>query len=138
MRVTTKKSAPVRVHLTGSVGIPPRCVYMKQILTAGLTFSNGFFYYFLRGLSELYRPRKLAAIPGNLPVLLIAGGDDPVGSYGKNVIRLEELYKGLGMTDVKCKLYPGARHELLNEINRDEVMADVLAWMEQRLGCKIC
>ena len=99
----------------------------------GPIFSTGFFYYFLRGLCELYRPRKLARIPKTLPVFLIAGGSDPVGSYGKKVVRLEDLYHDLKLSDVRCKLYPEARHELLHETNRTEVMDDILAWMEQRL-----
>ncbi|MNP62228.1 hypothetical protein D3C76_1574860 [compost metagenome] len=62
---------------------------------------------------------------------LFAGDQDPVGSYGKGVTRLHQIYLDLGISDVECRLYPGGRHEMLNEINRDEVTADLLDWLER-------
>ena len=64
---------------------------------------------------------------------MIVGGDDPVGSYGKTTGKLYEIYKKNGMSDVEYKVYPGGRHELLNEINKEEVMNDVLAWIDARM-----
>ncbi len=68
-------------------------------------------------------------VPKDLPILLISGEEDPVGNYGSGV---REVAKGLtdaGCTRVSVKLYPGCRHEVLNETNRKDVMEDVLAWI---------
>lgn len=93
---------------------------------------NGFYVDMLSGLCYIHRKRNLAAILKSLPVFLIAGTDDPVGDYGKSVRSLYECYQKLPLADVTLKLYEGAKHELLNEINRDEVMNDVLEWMNGR------
>lgn len=61
--------------------------------------------------------------------MLIAGDRDPVGQYGKGIRRLAEMYRELGIREVECILYPEARHELLNEKNRDEVTSDCLSWL---------
>ena len=68
-------------------------------------------------------------VPADLPVLLISGGEDPVGDYGQGVRTVAEKLKETGHTDVTLKLYPECRHEVLNELNREEVMADILEWM---------
>jgi alpha-beta hydrolase superfamily lysophospholipase len=57
---------------------------------------------------------------------------DPVGGMGKGVTRLAQLYRRHGMTDVSLKLYEGARHELLNEINKDQVIDDILRWLNKK------
>ncbi len=70
-----------------------------------------------------------AALDKDLPVLLVSGTDDPVGAFGKGV---KEVYDKLIATDhnAKIKLYEGARHEILNDHSRDEVVADLLAFIE--------
>ena len=75
-----------------------------------------------------------ANYPKELPTLVISGDADPVGDYGKGP---DYVYKQLmvsGVSDVSLKLYEGARHELFNETNRDEVFADILAWIESTVG----
>ena len=69
-----------------------------------------------------------------LPVLFIAGGDDPVGSYGKGVRQAAAAFQKAGMQDVTCKIYPLGRHEILNEINKQEVYADVSSWFQKKLN----
>ena len=64
----------------------------------------------------------------NLPMLLISGAMDPVGNYGKGIRMIEKQLLRAGVSDLTVWIYPGARHELLNETNRDEVMRDVLSW----------
>jgi alpha-beta hydrolase superfamily lysophospholipase len=66
-----------------------------------------------------------------LPILVISGEQDPVCNYGKEVNRLLSLYHKWGYTRVTGKLYPECRHELLQELNADEIMKDILAWMKQ-------
>ena len=62
------------------------------------------------------------------PVLIVSGAEDPVGEYGKGVTAVYELLKAQGV-DVKMKLYPGCRHEILNDTSRDEVISDILAFI---------
>ncbi|MDZ4827116.1 MAG: alpha/beta fold hydrolase [Actinomycetota bacterium] len=71
-------------------------------------------------------------IPTTLPVFIFNGADDPVGGEAGGR-RLFEHYQALGLTDVSFRAYPGARHELFNETNRDEVVADVLEWLSGHL-----
>jgi len=99
----------------------------------GFTCSTGFYYYFTDGLINLYRNDKLAQIPKTLPIYIISGQEDPVGQYGKRVKELYDIYKALGLSDLNIKLYQGSRHELLNELNRDEVTEDILKWINERV-----
>ena len=66
-----------------------------------------------------------------LPVLLVSGDDDPVGAFGKGVTKVYERLVSTGH-NAKIKLYAGARHEILNDFCRDEVVADLLAFIEER------
>lgn len=72
---------------------------------------------------------RLRLLPRSLPVLLIAGGDDPVCRGEQGPRTLERLYREAGLQDVEVRIYPGARHELLNETCRDEVTAELLQWL---------
>ena len=65
------------------------------------------------------------------PILLVSGDEDPVGAYGKGVRQVYEMLQQAGAPDVQLKLYPGARHEVLNETNRAQVYEDILAWCER-------
>jgi alpha-beta hydrolase superfamily lysophospholipase len=99
----------------------------------GTVFTAGFYYYFLKGLSKLYIKERLAQIPVDLPIFIIAGDQDPVGNYGNAVKELYDIYKKSGMEDIKLKLYMYARHEILNEVNRDEVYSDVVNWLQDKV-----
>lgn len=72
-------------------------------------------------------------IPKELPVLLAAGSDDPVGKCGKGVRKIYERYKKAGIGDVTLRLYAGDRHELLNETDRQQVYVDLYEWMKKRI-----
>lgn len=72
-------------------------------------------------------------IPHGLPVLLIAGGADPVGSYGAGVRKVADLLQKAGVQDVTCQIWEDGRHEMHNELNRDEVFRYVLDWVEKRI-----
>ena len=69
----------------------------------------------------------------NLPVLFIAGEDDPVGNYGKGVRKTAEEFQKAGMKDVTCNLFPKGRHEILNETNRREVFDFTADWLKKKL-----
>ncbi|WP_299038255.1 alpha/beta fold hydrolase [uncultured Pseudokineococcus sp.] len=78
-------------------------------------------------------PRALAGIRPDLPLLVVSGDQDPVGGPGGElVVRLVERYRAAGLRDVTLALLPGARHEVLNETNRDEVTQLVVTWLEER------
>lgn len=98
----------------------------------GVLFTCGFFYDFIKGLEEIEDKNNLNKVPVNLPIYIISGDKDPVGKNGKGVLRLRDRYKNLGVKNVSCKLYEGGRHEMLNEINKNEVMNDIISWLEER------
>lgn len=102
----------------------PRC---------GFLVSTTLWVDLLDGLAEVARPERQARIPKDLPVYVFAGGDDPVSQKTRELVQLFSAYKAAGLTDVTSRFYPGARHETLNETNRDEVTRDLLAWLDARL-----
>lgn len=69
-------------------------------------------------------------LPREMPILVFSGERDPVGDRAKGVRRLLATLRGAGLAKVADKLYPEGRHEMLNEINRDEVFADVIRWLD--------
>ncbi|MCX7522502.1 alpha/beta fold hydrolase [Microbacterium sp. STN6] len=81
-------------------------------------------------LRMLGRPAR--GLPASLPLLIQVGDDDPVGGR-RSAERLEQAYRRRsGLADVTLRVYPGARHEVYNETNRDEVVADLIGWLDQR------
>ncbi len=82
-------------------------------------------------LRLLGTPRQLDA---DIPMLIMIGEDDSLGGR-KSVERLAKAYRERGgLTDVTLTIYPGGRHEMLNETNQAEVRADVIAWLDARFG----
>ena len=90
----------------------------------------------MRGLMFITDANNIAKMNKDMPVLFIAGWADPVGEYGKGVKRAFETFCSAGMQHVHIKLYPGARHELLNELNKEEVMDDIMRWINGKLQDK--
>ena len=85
------------------------------------------------GIRYIEKPESLAAMRKELPVFFIAGGDDPVGNYGKGVRQSADAFRKAGMADVSMHIYPLCRHEILNEINREEVYGDILQWLSSHM-----
>ena len=77
--------------------------------------------------------KPTAGLAPEVPILIVSGSADPI-SRGDGLRLLGEAYRRRGVRDVTVKIYPGARHELLNEINRDAVFADVTTWLLERVG----
>jgi len=73
------------------------------------------------------------AYPKGLATLVMSGDADPVGNYGRGVIFVHKKLREKGVSDLTLKLYEGARHELFNERNREEVFADIFAWIKARI-----
>lgn len=105
--------------------------YIQDPYCGGI-FTTGFFYDFLEGLKTIDKVQNVKLVSKNLPIYIFSGEKDPVGRFGKGVKKLYHTYKKCGITDVSFKLYPGKRHEMLNETNRDEVMNDVVQWLEKQ------
>ncbi len=97
----------------------------------GFAFSTQLAIDLLDALGGLLKPERLARIRKGLPVYIFSGSDDPVGA---NLQALAEAYRLAGLTKVEMRIYPGARHETLNETNRDEVTADLCSRVGTVLG----
>lgn len=99
----------------------------------GFTFTLNGYYNMFHSIHLLSGKNYISGMPKELPVLLVSGNDDPVGDYGKAPSAVCEQYKKLGMKDVRCILYPGERHEILNENEHDTVDADIAGWILSHL-----
>ncbi|WP_437611535.1 alpha/beta hydrolase [Sorangium sp. So ce834] len=84
----------------------------------------------LDAMVEIARPERQARIPKDLPVYVFSGSRDPVGGPLRGVTQMIEAYRAAGLRRVTQRIYPGGRHEMLNEINREEVVRDLLAWLD--------
>ena len=82
---------------------------------------------------RLADPGELANLRSDLPILIASGSDDPLAGGGELVQLLGQRYRDAGVADVTVRLYPGGRHEILNETNRDEVTADIVGWLTAHL-----
>ena len=98
----------------------------------GKLCSIGFYRDIARLMNNIHRKENLAKIYHHLPVYVFSGSADPVGEMGAGPTALVSIYRNLGIKDLEFVLYPGARHELLNETNREEVMDNLLAWINKR------
>jgi alpha-beta hydrolase superfamily lysophospholipase len=95
--------------------------------------SNGLYYDLFSALSVMHNKSNLERIPKNLPIYLFSGEKDPVGGNTKSVLNLLELYKQQNIKDLSIKFYKDGRHEMLHEVNKIEVIQDVLAWLEAHI-----
>lgn len=93
------------------------------------TFTLNGYYTLFTTISRLYSKKLLSAMPKDLPVFFVAGEDDPVGDFGKGVLKVVDMFKKTGMKNVTEKLYPTDRHEILNETDRQQVYNDLYNWM---------
>lgn len=96
----------------------------------GFTPTCGLLRDMVKGISYIEQNDSLNQMKKHLPVLFIAGEEDPVGSYGKGVRQAAQAFRKAGMINVAVKLYPDCRHEILNELNKEIVFRDVLDWIE--------
>lgn len=105
----------------------PRCTFMFTL--------NGYYNMFL-GISRLHDKNLLNNIPKELPLLFVSGQDDPVGDFGKGVEAAANSVKEVGCRNVAVKLYPGDRHEILNELDRQQVYEDLYNWLQNNLKAR--
>lgn len=88
----------------------------------------------LDGLFYLGKDENLENMNRDMPLLFVSGTQDPVGEYGFGLLRLIRHLEKLGFTSLHCQLYPGGRHEMLKELNHQEVYDHILLWLEERLS----
>lgn len=100
----------------------------------GVMFTVGGYAALTGVVSQAVSPKVASRVPKDLPMLFIAGAEDPVGERGEAVVRAVELYRKVGVHDVSLILYPGMRHEILNEPEKQKVYDDVLNWIVDHLG----
>ena len=83
----------------------------------------------LDGLVDTGEAARLAGIRPDLPIYLLSGDADPLAGGGALIELVADRYRQAGVKDVTVALYPGARHEVFNETNRDDITADLVAWL---------
>jgi alpha-beta hydrolase superfamily lysophospholipase len=91
---------------------------------------------FRRVQDRLPDPSEIGKIRKDLPVYIFVGDQDPIHRDLTLLPPLVDGYRDAGVTDVTLKVYPGGSHEMLNEINRDEVVSDLTAWLERVAGAR--
>ena len=106
--------------------------YIKNDL-CGFKYPSSFYYDLINGLWTIHKDENLCRIPESLPIYIFAGDKDPVGYNGKGIISLFNCFKGLVINDVSYKLYKDGRHEMLHEYNKDEVISDLVLWLNKRI-----
>lgn len=99
----------------------------------GFIPSCSLFRDMMTGVKFITNKKNLTAMNKDMPVYFMSGDMDPVGECGKGVQKAYNNFLEAGMKDVSIKLYPGGRHEMLNEINKDEVYTDILAWLDSKI-----
>ncbi|MDT2659728.1 alpha/beta fold hydrolase [Enterococcus hulanensis] len=110
---------------------------LSKEVDAYLADPNCGFLFTLSGYHELFsliirtqEPELLQKVPKKLPLLFLSGQEDPVGEYGKGVMKAAQSYRAAGVEQVTVQLYEKARHELLNESQKFTVFHDICIWME--------
>ena len=103
----------------------PLCGFIPKI---------GLFRDMMNGIRFITDPANIKKMNKDTPVLLLSGWEDPVGERGKGVRRAYKAFVDAGIKHVRIKLYPKARHELLNERCRDEVKSDILGFRNEKLA----
>ena len=96
-------------------------------------FTVNAYYHMFCGIQYAQKKENIKKIPKDLPLYLVAGAEDPVGNFGKSVENVAKIYQECGIKDVSLKLYEKDRHEILNELDRQVVYEDILAWVEAHL-----
>lgn len=86
------------------------------------------------GIRFLSNQKNINSMNKEAPIYFMSGAEDPVGDYGEGVERAYKAFCRAGLHDVTIRLYPGGRHEMLNEINKEDVYQDILRWLNEKIG----
>lgn len=106
--------------------------YVEDPLCGGL-FTNQLWLDLMGGLLEITSTKAIRSVPADLPILILGGERDPVGGE-RGLSRLADVYRQAGHENLTLKIYQDGRHEMLNEINRDEVTRDIIDWILRQQG----
>lgn len=98
----------------------------------GFAMTAGLARDMMTGLKYIQEPENLKKMNKKLPILFVSGSADPVGNYGEGVRRAANAFSKVGMENVSMRLYPLCRHEVLNELNREEVYGHILDWLKRQ------
>ncbi len=104
--------------------------YIKDPFCGGV-FSCSFYRSFFAGLINMNKLKYAKTINREVPIIFLSGDADPVGDYGKGVLKAVDFYKSANIKNLEYKLYKDARHEIINEINKEEVYQDILDWINK-------
>ncbi len=102
----------------------PRCSFL---------FTLNAYYSMFEGIARLHDKKLLEKVPKDLPIFFVSGEDDPVGSFGKEVVHSVETLKEVGVKNIDLKLYPNDRHEILNETDKETIYADLYEWLMKHI-----
>lgn len=99
----------------------------------GFMFTVGGYNTLLDLTAEVVTPECAEKVPKELPVFFVAGDGDPVGDMGAGVKAAAQLLRDAGVQTVDCKLYEGMRHEIHNEVGKEQVYDDIATWIEEHV-----
>ncbi len=129
-----KKFAPNRTGFDWISSDPAQVdIYIDDPM-CGFVCSTQSWIDLLDALPTLTAKENVARIPKTMPIYVFSGSADPVGDSGRGVTKLVDAYRAAGLRNVDVKLYEGGRHEMLHEKNADEVVRDLLAWIERAVA----
>ncbi|HWK59077.1 MAG TPA: alpha/beta hydrolase [Parapedobacter sp.] len=97
----------------------------------GVNFSNNAFFGLISINVEATKSKWAENLSKNMPLLFVSGANDPIGDFGKGVVKTVQALRKCGFERVELKLYPGMRHEVLNEGDRKLVFDDIVAWLDK-------
>ena len=99
----------------------------------GFVGKIGLYRDMMQGIKFITDKKNIAQMNKEKPVYFMSGDGDPVGDYGKGVERAYKAFCDAGLHDVFMRLYPGGRHEMLNETNNEQVYQDILSWLNEKI-----
>jgi alpha-beta hydrolase superfamily lysophospholipase len=123
-----KEAAPNEATKWLSANQQNQLAYLRDPL-CGIPFTNNGFYTLLALMQRATEGPWTRGIPTTLPLLLISGADDPVGQFGQGIRRVAQQLQQAGFKQVRQVLYPGLRHEILQEVSKQQVYEEVAAWL---------
>ncbi len=107
--------------------------YIKDPLR-GENYSAGLFREMLTGMQYTAELKNIQKMNKKMPIFLLSGDKDPVGEFGKGVIKTHEIFKKAGIEDVEIKLYQNLRHDILHEKCKDTIYNDIYLWLKKKMS----
>lgn len=100
----------------------------------GFECTTQMFIDMFTGMKEIFTAAIMGRMPKTLPIYIMAGERDPLNTQLAAIKKLHKALEAIGFREITLRVYPNARHELLNETNRDEITRDVIQWLDARLA----